>query len=155
MGLIPESGRSPGGGNGNPLQYSCLENPMDRETWRATVPGVKKSRTRLKGLSRHTRRLKTGACLRSRHTQCLIDMETVHVLPSTFLSWFRGCCCVQPCPILCDPRDCSPPGSSICGIFQARILEWVAISSSRGPSQPRDRTLISSFSCIGRRILYH
>ena len=34
---IPESGRSPGGGNGNPLQYSCLENPMDREAWQATV----------------------------------------------------------------------------------------------------------------------
>ena len=51
------------------------------------------------------------------------NMETVHVLPSTFLSWFRGCCCVQSCSTLCDPRDCSPPGSSICGIFQARILE--------------------------------
>ena len=37
---IPESGRSPGGGNGNPLQYPCLENPMDRGAWRATVPGV-------------------------------------------------------------------------------------------------------------------
>ena len=44
---IPWSGRSPGEGNGNPLQYSCLENPMDRGTWRATVHGVRKSRTRL------------------------------------------------------------------------------------------------------------
>ena len=42
---IPESGRSPGRGNGNPLQYSCLENPMDREAWRATVHGVAKSWT--------------------------------------------------------------------------------------------------------------
>ena len=41
-GLIPESGRSPGGGNGNPLQYSCLENPMDRGAWWATVHGVGK-----------------------------------------------------------------------------------------------------------------
>ena len=41
-GLIPESGRSPGEGNGNPLQYSCLENPMDRGAWRATVHGVTK-----------------------------------------------------------------------------------------------------------------
>ena len=40
MGSIPGSGRSPGGGNGNPLQYSCLENPMDRGAWRATVHGV-------------------------------------------------------------------------------------------------------------------
>ena len=42
---IPGSGRSPGGGKGNPLQYSCLENPMDREVWQATVCGVTKSWT--------------------------------------------------------------------------------------------------------------
>ena len=44
VGLIPGSGRSPGGGNGNPLQYSCLENPMDRGAWRATVNSIAKSR---------------------------------------------------------------------------------------------------------------
>ena len=43
MGLIPELGRSPGEGNGNPLQYSCLENPRDRRDWWATVGGVTKS----------------------------------------------------------------------------------------------------------------
>ena len=48
--------------------------------------------------------------------------------------------------------DCSPPGSSIHGIFQSRILEWVAISSSRGSSRPRDWTCVS---CTGRWILYH
>ena len=42
VGLIPGLGRSPGGGNGNPLQYSCLGNPTDREAWRATVHGVAK-----------------------------------------------------------------------------------------------------------------
>ena len=47
-GLIPGSGRSTGGGHGNPLQYSWLENPMDREAWRAMVHGVTKSQTRLK-----------------------------------------------------------------------------------------------------------
>jgi len=41
-GSVPGSGRSPGGGNGNPLQYSCLENPMDGGAWQATVPGVTK-----------------------------------------------------------------------------------------------------------------
>ena len=46
-GLIPVSGKSPGEGNGNPLQYSCLENPMDGGAWWATVHGVAKSRTRL------------------------------------------------------------------------------------------------------------
>ena len=47
LGSIPGLGRSPGEGNGNPLQYSCLENPMDRGAWWATVHGVAKSRTRL------------------------------------------------------------------------------------------------------------
>ena len=47
LGLIPGSGRSPGEGNGNLLQYSCLENPMDRGAWWATVHGVAESRTRL------------------------------------------------------------------------------------------------------------
>ena len=46
MGLIPGLGRSPGGGHGNPLQYSCLENPVDREAWQVTVHGVTKSQTR-------------------------------------------------------------------------------------------------------------
>ena len=46
-GLIPGLGISPGKGNGNPLQYSCLENPMDRGAWQATVHGVTKSQTRL------------------------------------------------------------------------------------------------------------
>ena len=55
----------------------------------------------------------------------------------------------QLCPPLCSPLDCSPPGSSGHGISQARILELVAISYSRGSSQPRDQT------CIGRQILYH
>ena len=56
----------------------------------------------------------------------------------------------QSCLTLCDPMDYSPPGSSVHGILQARVLEWVAISSSRGSSPPRDRTCIS---CIDRQIL--
>ena len=52
-GSVPGSGRSPGGGNSNPLQYSCLENPMDRGAWQATVHVVTVSRTRLKRLSTH------------------------------------------------------------------------------------------------------
>ena len=47
LGSIPESGRSPGGGNGNPFQYSCLENPMDRGAWQAVIHGVAKSQTQL------------------------------------------------------------------------------------------------------------
>ena len=55
------------------------------------------------------------------------------------------------CPILCNPVDCSPPGSSVHGILQARILEWVAISFSRGCSQPRDQTQVSHI--VGRYFL--
>ena len=58
----------------------------------------------------------------------------------------------QSCLTLCDPIDCSLPDSSVHGIPQARILEWVAVLSSRGSSQPRDQTHIS---CIGRWVLYH
>ena len=47
------------------------------------------------------------------------------------------------CPTLCDPKDCSPPGSSVHGILQARIPEWGAVSFSRGSSWPRDRTWVS------------
>ena len=56
---------------------------------------------------------------------------------------------------LCDLMDCSPPRSSVHGILQARILEWVAMPSSRGCSRPRDRTCVSSVSCIDRWVLYH
>ena len=54
-------------------------------------------------------------------------------------------------PTLCDPVDCSLPGSSVHGILQARILEWVAIPFSRGSSQPRDQTLISYVSSLAGR----
>ena len=53
QGSIPGLGKSPGEGNGNSLKYSCLENPMDRGAWWATVHGVAKSQTRLKQLSTH------------------------------------------------------------------------------------------------------
>ena len=55
----------------------------------------------------------------------------------------------QSCPTLCDPVDCSIPGSSVHGILQARILEWVTISFSRGTSRPRDQTWASRIE--GRR----
>ena len=62
----------------------------------------------------------------------------------------------QSCPTL-GTLGCSPPGSSVHGFFQARLLEWTAISSSRGSSQPRDWTHMSSVSCIGRQnfFFYH
>ena len=72
-------------------------------------------------------------------------------------SWSRHVCMhakwLQLCRTFFDPLDCSPPGSSVRGILQARILEWVAMSFSRGSSQLRDQPSTSSFSCIGRRVL--
>ena len=62
------------------------------------------------------------------------------------------CTHAQPCPALCDPMDCSLPGPSVHGIFQARMLERVAISSSKGSSWPKNWNCVS---CIGRHILYH
>ena len=59
VGSIPGLGRFPGGGHGNPLQYSCLENPMNREAWKATVYGVTKSQTRLKILRMPTKGKRT------------------------------------------------------------------------------------------------
>ena len=60
----------------------------------------------------------------------------------------------QPCPTLWDPVDCSLPGSSVHGIFLTRILERVAISSSRGSSRLRDRTHVSCVSCNAGRFFY-
>jgi len=70
---------------------------------------------------------------------------------AVWMRWVQGdrdlcthaCSVIQSCPTLWDPMDCSPPGSSVHGILQTRILEWVAISSSRGSSWPRDRTCVS------------
>ena len=62
---------------------------------------------------------------------------------------------LQSCPTLSDPMDCSPPGSSFHEISQARTLEWVAMPSSRGSSQPRDQTPVFCVSCIHRQILYY
>ena len=67
-----------------------------------------------------------------------------------------ACACaqsLQPYSILCDPMDYSPPGSSVHGILQARILKWVAISSSRGSSRPRDWTHVFYVCLRGRWVI--
>ena len=75
------------------------------------------------------------------------DAGLFYILEFYQLSNWRGWCAVlcsvtQLCQTLCDPRDCSPPGSSVRGTLQARILECVAMPSSRGSSQPRDQTQV-------------
>ena len=73
---------------------------------------------------------------------------------------YYSCACMhaksfQLCLTLCNPLDHSPLGSSAHGILYARILEWVAMPSSRGSSWPREGTQVTCFSCIDRRALYH
>ena len=104
MGLIPGVGRSPGEGNGYPLQYSCLENPMDRGAWWGKVHWVTKVLDTTEQLNNNM----------SSGINYTVEKSEV----------------TQSCPTLCNPMDCSPPGSSVHGIFQARVLEWVAISFS-------------------------
>ena len=67
--------------------------------------------------------------------------------PVEFHIYISMCLVTQSCLTLCDPMDCSLPGSSVCGISQARILEWVAMPSPRGSSQPRDQTQVSCIAC--------
>ena len=80
-------GRSPGGGNGNPLQYSCLENPRDRGAWRATVHRISQSQTRLSLLT-----LKQGGARANNRFLC---MPTPQRKQSLFLIWGEGRVCVQ------------------------------------------------------------
>ena len=105
---------SPEERNGYPLQYSCLENSMDRGAWRATYCGIS---------------------------------ESVMTEWLTHMLWVVSEV-AQSCPTLCDPMNCSLLGSSVHGIFLARVLEFVAMSFSRGSFQPRDRTQVS---CIAGR----
>ena len=78
-------------------------------------------------------------------------------LPTCFSSNCSACMhaqLLQSYPTFCNPMDCSPPGSSVRGILQARILEWIAIPSSRGSSRPRNWTQVSCIPCIGKWVLH-
>ena len=94
-------------------------------------------------LSSHKIGIKTAS---NSNSQCrLNDISYIKYITEQTLSQFYL--------TLCDPADCSPPGSSVHGILQARTLEWAAISCSRGSFQPRGWTWVCFISCIGRCIL--
>ena len=95
---------------------------------------------------------------RSSQLKCLQVQNQIHPpglssLASKVVVWSILCCAkvTQSCLTLCNPLDCSLPGSSVHGNLQERILEWVAMPSSRGSSQPRDQTLVSFYSWIADR----
>ena len=98
---------------------------MDREAWHAAVHGVIESWAWLSDWA---------------EPKLVWSWKIVKVLIA------------QPCPTLCDPMDCSLLGSSVHGIFQSRILEWVAIPFLRGSYWPRDWTQVA---CIAVRFFYH
>ena len=83
------------------------------------------------------------------------DTKSVGNKNKTRKVWLCLCSVTELCLTLCNPMDCSLPGSSVHGIFEARILDQIAISYSRGSLRPRDRTHTSSFSCPVRQILYY
>ena len=128
MSSIPGSGRSPGGGHGHPVPYSCLENPMDRGAWRARVLGLTKSQTRLK----RTEHALTGRSDHAYLTPFSQDLGTRTPTPSCF----TGCNRPLPCYIcalshlsrvrLCNPTDCS------------------ACSTLTGPSSPVQQALVQA-----------
>ena len=80
--------------------------------------------------------------------------ELIRPIFSVFSCNYCVCSVAQSCLTFCDPMDYSLPGSSVHGILQARILEWVTVYSSRGSSCLRDRTCVSRVSCIAGS-LYH
>ena len=108
--------------------------------------GSSQEETPESSLSAHAwRRGQDGSCLQARKPEtnpgnCHFLLQCVKVKSESEIA--------QSCPTLCDPMDCSLPCSSIHGIFQARVLDWVAISFSKGSSWPRDQTQVSCI--IGR-----
>ena len=139
LGLTPGSGRSPERGHGNPLQYSCLENPRGRGAWRATVHGVAKSWTRLNAASAAAAKsLQSCPTLSDPIDGSPPGSPVPGILQAStgvgchfLLQCMHACMLSRFCRVrLCDPMDGSPPGSSVYRILQARTLEWVAISFS-------------------------
>ena len=94
VGLTPESGRFPGVGNSNPLQYSCLENSMDRGAWWSIVHRAERSQTQLSTHAQIAHNIRNG---NANQEESLKDNQSVKDLVA------------QSCMTFCDPMDCSPP----------------------------------------------
>ena len=139
-----------GEGNGNPLQCSCLENPREGGTWWAAVPGspgesglVSRGSQGLRSplesdgyILEPTEWLKGSQTSSGVWTPSMGFSRQEYWSGLPFPSPMRENKVAQSCLTLRDPVDYSPPGSSVHGLFQARVLEWVAMPSSRGSSRP-------------------
>ena len=123
-------------GGGFRIGNTCT--PVADSCWCVAKPiqYCKKSCDALCGIAHST----STAPLRSKLLDCMCILMHTHA---------------QLRPTLCNAMDCYQLDPSVHGILQVRILEWVAISSSRGSSWPRDWTQASCVSCMGRQILYH
>ena len=120
------------------VSQSCptVRDPMDCSPPGSSVHGIFQARA-----------LEWGATAFSESVHGVVDlMRAVSVVPGE---------CLHVASVVCNPMACRPPDSSAYGILQARVMRRVAMLSSRGSSQCRDRTLISYVSCIGRQGLYH
>ena len=114
--------------------YFCILLPPGLnllESWFISVFLIQEPWNQIKPFWRHDRDFRYGAFRIAKSQLLTPESEKVKVSVA------------QSCPTLCDPMDCSPPGSSVHGILQARILEWVASPFSRGSSWPKDRTQVS------------
>ena len=89
--------------------------------------------------------------------QCLSDLKYTPTIFKLLTGLKDECVCsnIPFCLTICSPMDCSPPGSSFHGVLQERILEWVAMLSSRESFPPRNRPKVSYVSCISRQVLDH
>ena len=91
------------------------------------------------------------------HAEWILRVVQLSLQRSCRVGFCSLCVCMLSrfsCIRFCDSMDCSPPGFSVCGISQARILQWIAMPSSRGSSRPWDQTRVSCISCTGRPGLY-
>ena len=141
---VSGSGRSAGGGHGNPLQYSFLENPTDRGAWWTTVHWVAKSQTRLKQLS-----------------MCVLSISkkqgwwNSHILPWSITVSVQFSSATQSCPTFCDPMDCSTPGLPVhCQLPECTQTHVNWVGDAIQPSHPLSSPSLPAFNLSQHRGLF-
>ena len=139
-GLIPGSGRSPAEGNGNPLQHSCLENPMDRGAWWATVHGVAKSQTRLSDFS---------------FLLSTVKIEVPHFNSYEMFHWMACCLVLSHIQLSVTPWAVAQQAPLSMGISRQEYWSGLSFPSPRDLSNPGIAHASPSSILHCRQILYH